>query len=80
MEMFFATLEIGAATCDEPLAHKGEEVILVLKGSMEITIGSEIHELDEGDSIYYFASVPHRIVNTGNKDLEFISTITPPRF
>lgn len=80
MEMFFATLESGAATCDEPLSHKGEEVIFVLSGKMEIQIGNEKYDLDEGDSIYYFANVPHRIVNTGDIDLEFISTITPPRF
>lgn len=80
MEMFFATLEVGASTCEEPLSHKGEEVILVLKGSMDIQIGNETHSLNEGDSIYYFASVPHRIENTGDRDLEFVSTITPPRF
>lgn len=80
MEMFFATLEKGAFTCDEPLAHKGEEVILVLNGSMDIEIGNEKHSLNKGDSIYYFASIPHRIENTGDSDLEFISTITPPRF
>ena len=80
MEMFFATLEVGASTCEEPLSHKGEEVLLVLKGSMEIEISNETHSLEEGDSIYYFASEPHRIENTGDKELEFISTITPPRF
>lgn len=80
MEMFFATLESGAVTCDEPLSHNGEEVILVLKGTMEITIGSDTNVLEEGDSIYYFANIPHRIVNIGNNDLEFVSTITPPRF
>lgn len=80
MEMFYAKLEAGAVTCDEPLAHKGEEVIYVMSGTMEITIGDDTTVLEQGDSIYYFASVPHRIVNTGEGDLEFISTITPPRF
>jgi transcriptional regulator with XRE-family HTH domain len=80
MEMFFATLEPGAVTCDEPLSHNGEEVTLVLKGQMEIEIGIEKYLLGEGDSIYYFATSPHRIVNNGNVELEFISTITPPRF
>lgn len=80
MEMFYATLESGATTCDEPLSHKGEEVMLVLKGEMEITIGNDVHILHEGDSIYYYAGIPHRIVNIGDTDLEFVSTITPPRF
>lgn len=80
MEMFYATLKPGAETCEEPLSHPGEEVILVLQGEMLIQIDEESYELSEGDSIYYFASEPHRIVNTGTKKLEFVSTITPPRF
>lgn len=80
MEMFYASLEPNAATSDEPMAHNGEEVILVLSGSMEITVGNDVYLLDEGDSIYYFASIPHRIVNKGEEVLTFVSTITPPRF
>jgi quercetin dioxygenase-like cupin family protein len=80
MEMFYATLEPNASTSEELMNHNGEEVILVLKGKMGIQIGDDSYELDEGDSIYYFATVPHRIVNIGDEDLEFVSTITPPRF
>jgi len=80
MEMFYASLEPKAATSDEPMAHNGEEVILVLSGQMEISIGVDVYELEEGDAIYYFASIPHRIVNTGDVPLTFVSTITPPRF
>lgn len=80
MEMFMASLEPGAATCDEPLAHNGEEVTHVLEGTMWIKIGEEEYTLEAGDTIYYFSSIPHRIVNTGNGMLRFISTITPPVF
>ncbi|WP_105617447.1 cupin domain-containing protein [Vallitalea okinawensis] len=80
MEMFLASLEPGAITCEEPLSHKGEEVIHVLKGTMWIKIGKDEYTLQEGDTIYYFASIPHKIINTGNEQLEFISTITPPQF
>ena len=80
MEMFLADLEPGAATCDEPSTHPGEEVTYVLKGKMWIKIGEEEYVLEEGDTIYYFSSIPHKIVNIGEENLQFISTITPPQF
>lgn len=80
MEMFIGCLEPGAKTCDEPLAHQGEEVIYVMKGKMWIKVGNDEYTLHEGDTIYYFGSIPHQIINVGNEELEFLSTITPPLF
>lgn len=80
MEMFIGELEPGAKTCDEPLAHQGEEVILVLEGTLWIVVGDDEYVLEEGDTIYYFATVPHQIINIGKTKLKFLSTITPPLF
>jgi transcriptional regulator with XRE-family HTH domain len=80
IEMMMARLEPGATTCDEPLTHYGEEVILVIQGEMKIQVGDEIYFLEEGDSIYYFSSVPHKIWSIGKTDLVFVSAITPPAF
>lgn len=80
MEMFMGCLEVGAKTCDEPLAHQGEEVIYVMKGKMWIKVGNDEYTLEEGDTIYYFGSIPHQIINIGNEELQFLSTITPPLF
>lgn len=80
MEMFMGHLEPGAKTCEVPLSHPGEEVTHVLKGIMWIKIGNDEYELFEGDTIYYFSSIPHTIINVGKEKLVFISTITPPRF
>jgi mannose-6-phosphate isomerase-like protein (cupin superfamily) len=78
--MIEAKLEPGASTLDKPLSHNGEEVSIVIQGEMEITIGSERYELKEGDSIYYNANLPHKITSVGEKELIFISAITPPNF
>ena len=80
LEMMMARLEPGAVTCEEPLTHPGEENILVIQGQMKIQIGEDIHILAEGDSIYYFSSIPHKIWSMGIEDLVFISAITPPAF
>lgn len=80
MEMFIGKLEPGAVTCEDPLTHPGEEVNHVLQGKMLISIGKDEYTLEAGDTIYYFATVPHKIISVGEDDLIFISTITPPRF
>ncbi len=40
----------------------------------------EIFVLDEGDSIYFMGSIPHKTTNISSEDLIFISAITPPHF
>jgi transcriptional regulator with XRE-family HTH domain len=80
MELMMATLEPGTSTCDEPLTHPGEECTFVLQGEMEIQVGEDIYHLKEGDSIYYYCAIPHKITSVGKKDLVFISAITPPSF
>lgn len=80
MEIIQGRLEPGGVTCDPPLAHAGEEATLVIQGSMEIQVGDDIYHLEQGDCIYYYASLPHKITNTGKKQLVFVSAITPPNF
>ena len=42
-----------------PHVHAGVEFLHVLSGRLVIAIGRSEHELDEGDSIYFDATVPH---------------------
>ncbi len=80
IEMIRIRLEPGASTCTVPLSHQGEECTLVLEGTMEIQIGEEIFILEKGDTIYYIASIPHKITSVGKDDLIVISAITPSNF
>jgi len=80
MEVLIAKLDPGAAGGEERSTHPGEECILVLEGKMEIMIGEDTYYLEEGDSIYYFSSIPHSLKNCGDSQLVFLSAITPPRF
>lgn len=80
MEILEGRIPPGSCTCPEPLAHNGEECTLVLQGTMKIQVGDREYLLEEGDSIYYYASIPHRIVNVGSEELVFVSSITPPHF
>jgi len=42
-----------------PHHHSGVEFLSVLRGKLEIRIGTEEHVLDSGDSIYFDSSAPH---------------------
>ncbi len=52
-----------AATDDSDfvLSHEGEEFIMVMEGTMEISYGKNTYLLEEGDSIYYDSIVPHHV-------------------
>ena len=80
IEMIRTRIEVGASTCSKPLSHEGEECTLVIEGKMKIQVGDEFFILEEGDSIYYIASIPHKITSIGDKGLVIISAITPSNF
>lgn len=80
MEIMEARLEPGAATCEKPLTHPGEECMLVLQGRMKVEISEEEYYLEAGDSIYYFSMIPHKVISVGDEDLVWISCMTPPNF
>ena len=42
-------------------SHEGEEFIMVMEGTMEISYGKNTYLLEEGDSIYYDSIVPHHV-------------------
>jgi transcriptional regulator with XRE-family HTH domain len=43
----------------QPHAHGGAEFIYVLKGMLNVHIGTDEHALGQGDSIYFDSSIPH---------------------
>lgn len=67
METFLVTLNPNAGG-DELSSHDGEEFIMVMEGRVKVVLGNKEELLEEGDSIYYLASVPHVLVNPMEKD------------
>jgi uncharacterized cupin superfamily protein len=57
---------------DELYCHDGEEWIYVLKGSLCLNLGGELHTLNEGDATSFDASLPHRLSARNNQDVEII--------
>jgi len=70
----------GAATGDEPLAHRGEEGGVVIRGRIELTVGGSSRILGPGEAYYFTSSIPHRFRNVGREPCEIISASAPSTF
>jgi transcriptional regulator with XRE-family HTH domain len=57
--------------------HSGEELLFVLKGTMEFHYGGQKWIVREGDCVYFDASIPHVGVSANNKLLKIFMVISP---
>lgn len=59
---------------NEPIklsSHAGQELDIVVSGSLKVQIGENIEVLNAGDTIYYDSSTPHGMIATGGKECVF---------
>jgi len=54
-----AHVEPFADSGPEPMVHPGEELVVMLEGSMRFEIGGEPYELEEGDSLHFRTTLRH---------------------
>lgn len=47
----------------EPMSHPGEELVLLLEGTMHFVVGGERYELEEGDSLHFRTTLAHSWAN-----------------
>jgi transcriptional regulator with XRE-family HTH domain/quercetin dioxygenase-like cupin family protein len=55
-----------------PISHEGYEYGYVLKGTLEIVVGSETFILHEGESMGFDSMIPHVLRNVGDGEFEGI--------
>jgi HTH-type transcriptional repressor of puuD len=80
LALLIESYEPGADTGTEMMAHEGEEAGTVIEGSIEVTIGGEVHRLAAGDSYSFSTQIPHRFRNRSKKICRIVSAHTPPTF
>ncbi len=56
---FLADFETGRSDKVKLHQHAGVEFLYVVHGKVDLTIGSDVHSLEAGDSIYFDSSVRH---------------------
>jgi transcriptional regulator with XRE-family HTH domain len=81
LEVFAGELEPGGSTGDEPYTHgDSEELFVVLSGRVHLQLDDRIYELEQGDSIDYRSSTPHRVTNAGEDVAQVLWVISPPSY
>lgn len=70
----------GGHSGENLIAHKGEEAGFIIEGEIELSVGSEIRVLKEGDAYYIDTQTPHRFRNNSKKACVIVSAATPPNF
>ena len=66
----------GATSGEFPPHKKGvEEYIVVERGRLRMILGGEQYILEEGDSAYFEADVPHRFDNAGSGECSYYLVI-----
>jgi transcriptional regulator with XRE-family HTH domain len=81
LEVFVGELDPGGSTGDEPYTHgDSEELFVVLSGRVHLQLDEHIYELEQGDSIDYRSSTPHRVTNAGDAVAEVLWVISPPSY
>ncbi len=75
LDFFELVYEPGAESHPRQYTHPGTEMVLVMSGCLEITIGFERYQLEPGDSIDFPSSMPHRYVNPSTQTARAVTVI-----
>jgi transcriptional regulator with XRE-family HTH domain len=81
VEAVYMKIDPNETSGDEPMKDPpGEKLCIVLKGSLEVKVEDETHQLHGGDTIYFPAHFTHSWKGLGNHTIEVIWVSTPPCF
>jgi transcriptional regulator with XRE-family HTH domain len=70
-------MEAGKGTPTEENAHGTDKFVYCLEGEAELKIGEKTCSLKKNSSIYFDATLPHSIKNTGAKTTKLITVVSP---
>jgi transcriptional regulator with XRE-family HTH domain len=80
MEPHHYLVEPGAGS-DGAYDHAGEELVFIIRGSLEVWLDEREHYMmGAGDSLYFPSTLPHRWLNPGPGETELLWINTPPTF
>ena len=80
-EPFFVRIPYSQEALNPPYeysTHVGQELDIVLKGSLKMVVGDVVEILHEGDSIYYNSAIPHNEIALGGEDCEIYAIVMNP--
>ena len=80
LELVVLDLPRGTVSWPQSRSHEGQECHLVLRGTIRAYYGEESYLLDEGDSILWDGTVPHRMENVGDGAAQLLIALAPAAF
>jgi transcriptional regulator with XRE-family HTH domain len=80
LQILHERLAPGADTGEMMLQHNAEEGGVIVRGALEVTVGTAKRVLKPGDAYYFNSNLPHRFRNVGDEECELVSACTPPSF
>lgn len=79
MQPIYKIIKPGAGS-EGPYRHDGEEMGVVLEGTLELTVDKQVYDLEPGDAFYFSSSRTHGYRNKGKEETRLVWVITPPTF
>jgi len=77
MDPFLITLP-GGVSRERALTHEGEEFLYVQSGSVQFEYEGETVTLRSGDSLYFDATVAHRLINSSKRPAKVLCVFSEP--
>lgn len=68
----------GSTTGSEVYSHEGQECGILLEGELIVEVMGRTYHLQPGDTVTFDSSMPHRIINPGQKEAVAIWLNTEP--
>ncbi len=78
MDSFILSLPPGAHSGEEPVHHRGEELVYCISGKVKFRIGGDDYSLGPGDSLHFKSELPHFWRNAGRSRAELIIVCSLP--
>jgi transcriptional regulator with XRE-family HTH domain len=80
LELVLLELPPGPVSWTKLRFHDGHECHLVVKGKVRAYYGDATYLLEEGDSIFWGGTAPHRLENASDEMAQIVMALTPPAF
>jgi transcriptional regulator with XRE-family HTH domain len=79
LEAWIADMVPGGTLAERPRAHAGEEFVLVLAGSLDVSAAGRTVRLASGDGVHLDGALPHALRASGEGPTRFLTVQTVER-
>ncbi len=77
-EPFLVHAKYSEAEQKEPIklsTHSGQEIDIIIRGSLKLVVGDNVEILREGDTAVFNSSEPHGMIAVGGRDCDFYAIV-----